>query len=106
MDAPAEEEFTARLQVGRWLRGPFLAVAVLVRNVVLVFVTLGFGWDLNLLAPTWVVVSRRATGEEVGRLTAGRFAGDGERLLAEVEVSLKEMSAEEFLSNWDLLDAT
>lgn len=99
----AEDEFAVRLQVGRLLRGPLLAVAVLARNVVLVLVTFGFGgWDLDRLAPTWVVVYRRATLEEVGRLAGGRLAGDGERLFAEVEASLSALSVEEFLSEWEL----
>lgn len=102
MAALAVEEFGVRLQVGRLLRGPLLGVAVAVRNLALFVVTLGSGSYDDLLAPAWVVVYRLLSFEEVGRLAAGRYAGEGERLLAEVEASLTALSAEDFLTEWEL----
>jgi hypothetical protein len=64
--AAADEVFEARLQVGRVLRGPLLAVAVTLRVMVVSLLTAS--WAGEWLAPAWVVVSLKGTNAEVGRL--------------------------------------
>ena len=55
MTVTADEVFTLRLQVGRFLPLPLLAPAVALRELVLSMV-LGGGLT-GLVAPAWVVVS-------------------------------------------------
>ncbi len=96
----AGDVFEVRLQVGRVLRGPLLAVAVALRVIVVSLLTAS--WAGGWLAPAWVVVSRKGTGEVVGRLSAGREPGAGEALLDEVQASMCDKTVEEFLRRWDL----
>ena len=100
VEGPASTVFTARLQVGRRLRNPLLAAAVVLRNVALGLATAS--WWSDLLAPAWVVIGRSDTGAEVARLFAGRKAGAGEELLARVEQTIRVLSAEDFLRYWHL----
>ncbi len=86
---PASASYTARLQVGRLVSNPLLAIVVMLRTLLLMLVT--GSWDSGP-ALAWVVLQRRETGTEVGRLSAGRQAGAGEHLLAAVEDSLREMA--------------
>ncbi|MCW2543478.1 MAG: hypothetical protein JWM40_1030 [Frankiales bacterium] len=99
----AAEEYAARLQVGRLLTGSALSAVVAVRNLATGLVSGGLA-DIDAVAPAWVVVSRRADGKEVGRLTAGREAGAGEGLLASVTESMQQLSPQEFLLQWHLGD--
>ncbi len=101
VEALAEEVFAARLQVGRFLRGWPLAAANAVRGLAVAVASLGFS-DGGDAAPSWVVISRRADGKEVGRLSAGRDSGSGEYLLASVQSSLATLTEEEFLRWWHL----
>ncbi len=100
-EAPAGDVFEVRLQVGRVLRGPLLAVAVALRVIVVSLLTAS--WAGDWLAPAWVVVSRKGTREVVGRISAGREPGAGERLLDEVQASMSDKTVGEFLHRWDLL---
>jgi len=97
----AEEVFTVRLQVGRVLGGWPLAAASALRGLAVAVVSLGLS-DGGLVAPSWVVISRRGDGKEVGRLSAGRDPSSGERLLASAQSSLATLTAEEFLRRWHL----
>lgn len=107
-DPRAAQMYEARLQVGRRLTGWSLAVVVALRNLgrnTLSAATLGAlgGVDVTTwLAPSWVVVTCRDTGEEVARLPAGRDAGAGEALMAELKRSLSEMSVDDFRLRWDI----
>ncbi len=101
MEARAEEVLAARLQVGRVLHGWPLAFANALRGLVVAVVSLGFS-DGGVAAPSWVVISRRDDGTEVGRLSAGREPGSGEYLLASVQSSLAALTTEAFLRRWDL----
>ncbi len=47
------------------MKDPLLAIVVVLRNLPLMIVTLGF-WDgMDFLAPAWVVVLRRSDGAVV-----------------------------------------
>lgn len=98
----AVDQYSARLQVGRRLKGPLLGGVVLARNLALVAASLGFWWDLNYLAPTWVVVTRTDDGRVVGKIAAGRGAGDGEAALAVVMSDLAGCEVNEFVRRYDL----
>lgn len=96
----AEDVLEARLQVGRFLRGPLLTLAVALRVLFWSLVTAE--WAGDWVAPAWVVVSLRGSGKEVGRIPAGRDDGAGEHLLAAVQASLAEKTLAEFLQAWHL----
>ena len=94
--ASAAHSLVLDLQVGRRLRGRLLALVVLLREVPLAWVGLG-GVGL---APAWVVVRERSTGEEVLRISAGRGAGAGEQLLSAMQREAVELDRECFLERW------
>ncbi len=101
MESRAADVFSAHLQVGRWLKDPLLAIVVVLRNLPLVIVTLGF-WDgTGLLAPAWVVVLRRADGTVVRKIPAGRAEGAGEEELAAVQADLQSLDVHAFLARHD-----
>ena len=52
--------------------------------------------------PAWVVVQEKATGRVIGRVSAGRTAGVGERLLASMQADAKSLPAYEFRARWRL----
>jgi hypothetical protein len=92
---------SAHLQVGRWLKDPLLGIVVVLRNLPLMIVTLGF-WDgTDLLAPAWVVVLRKSDGAVVDKIWAGRAAGAGEAELAAVQADLQSLDVQEFLDRRD-----
>lgn len=99
-ETAAGDVFEARLQVGRVLRGPLLALAVALRVIVVSLLTAS--WAGEWLAPAWVVVLRKDTREEVGRISAGREPGAGEGLLDAVQTSLSDKTVGEFLLEWEL----
>lgn len=99
----ASVHYSAHLQVGRRLKGRLLAVAVLLRNLILVAATFGFLWDVEHLAPAWVVVTQKGDGRVVGKFAAGRWAGQGERLLDEVNEDLAVMPVASFRQKYPAL---
>jgi hypothetical protein len=96
----AAEAWSLRLQVGRRLRGNWLALAVLLRKVPLALLQTGL--DTDSLAPAWVVVEDRATGRTVGRVGCGRMVGAAERLLASMQTDAETMDTDEFRARWSL----
>ncbi len=83
------------------MKDPLLGIAVALRNLLLVIVTL-FYWDgTDLLAPTWVVVLRKSDGAVVAKIPAGRAAGAGEAELAAVQADLQSLDVQEFLDRRD-----
>lgn len=93
----AAEDFSAHLQVGRWLKDPLLAIVVVLRNLPLMILTVGF-WDgQDLLAPAWVVVLRKTDGAVVYKIPAGRSADAGEEKLEAVQADLESLDVQEFL---------
>lgn len=53
VERPATNVYSAHLQVGRRLKNPLLAAAVLLRHLGIAILTLGFsGFDADSLAPT------------------------------------------------------
>ena len=101
----ASDCYSAHLQVGRWLKGPLLAVAVSLRNLALSVATVGLWWDLDHLAPAWVVVTQKDNGRVLGQLAAGRDAGAGEALLAAVLRDLEACEADAFLHRYGLVSS-
>lgn len=95
---PAALSLSARLRRGRVLRGWPLVVAVGLRELPCAMLTLGESLHVTRVAPTWVVVEDRLSGEIVRRLPAGRVAGVGEQLLDQVRLELRERSREQFLA--------
>lgn len=94
----ASDAFDVELKVGRLLRGRALAAAVLLRNLVWVYLEP----TTELLAPSWVVVRDRRTGKKIGSLSAGREAGVGEALLRKVQESSLRLTPAAFLELWAL----
>ena len=88
--------YSAHLQVGRLLKDPVLALVVVLRNLPLMILTLGF-WDgTNCLAPSWVVVVRSSDGAVVYSVPAGRAADAGEEELAAVQSELDTLDVADF----------
>lgn len=85
-----------RLQVGRMLHGRLLALAVVLRALPLTLL----GGDDDAVAPAWVVVDDKATGETLWRVSAGRGFGAGEHLLEAMEADLSQMTETEFQEEW------
>ena len=100
----AADECSLRLQVGRRLRGRWLAAAVLLRGApaALLFQS---GVAADKLAPSWVIVEERTTGRILGRVAAGRDAGAGEHLLTCMQADSETMTMPEFRTSWDLRPA-
>lgn len=64
---------------------------------------LPFAWigiDGIGLAPAWVVVSDRRSGQLLRKVSAGRAHGSGEHLLARIREDAAVMSRAEFLATW------
>lgn len=95
---PAALSLRASLRRGRVLRGWPLAVAVGLRELPCALLSLGESLHVTRVAPTWVVVEDRLTGEVLRRLPAGRVAGAGEHLLEQVRLELREGTREQFLA--------
>jgi hypothetical protein len=98
----AIEDCSVRLQVGRRLRGKWLAAAVLLRNAPASTI---FGPSYDVLAPAWVVVEDRRTGRVLGRVSAGRKGGVGEHLLEIMQDDAESMTMSEFRDSWNLRPA-
>jgi len=94
---PASSCVDLRLQVGRRLLGRRLTLAVLLRNLPLV---LTGGMESEYVAPAWVVVSDRPSGDVVGVVRAGRAAGAGEEILQQMLVDAGHMALPELLTHW------
>jgi hypothetical protein len=99
--AVASDDYEARLQVGRWLKGPLLSAVVVVRNMVLGVASAGLS-DVEAVAPAWVVVTRRSDGRVVGKFAAGRDAGSGENELAAMQQYLETYSPDDFVRRFQL----
>ena len=99
--ALARDVYDVRLQVGRVLTGRLLAGVTALRGLLLSFVTGGME-GVDMVAPSWVVVSRQDDGTEVGRISAGREPGSGEHLVASVRASTAELDDAAFLERWSL----
>jgi hypothetical protein len=103
VEAPAGNIYSAHLQIGRRLRNPLLAIAVLLRHLGIVILTLGWwGFDADALAPAWVVLVRHADGKVVKKIAAGRDAGAGEAELAAVLDDLEALAVEDFRRRYGL----
>jgi hypothetical protein len=87
----------AHLRSGRLLRGWPLALAVALRDLPCAVLTVGESLSRPGVAPSWVVVEDRGSGEVVLRLPAGRAAGSGAWLLEQVRLELRTRTREEFL---------
>ena len=87
----------AHLRVGRLLRGWPLALVVALRDLPCAVFTAGTSLDVAPVAPSWVVVEDRGTGQVLMRLPAGRSAGAGAALLDEVQAELRTRTREDFL---------
>jgi hypothetical protein len=92
----ASDAYRLRLQVGRFFRGKVLTALVVLRDLPLTFLGGGGG-----VAPAWVVVEDRVTGERRWRVRAGRGLGVGEHLLASMEEDLRRITAAEFEQTWN-----
>jgi hypothetical protein len=95
---PAALSLRAHLRHGRLLKGWPLAFAVGLRELPCAMLTLGESLHVARVAPTWVVVEDRLSGEVVRRLPAGRVAGAGELLLDQVRLELRAGTREQFLA--------
>lgn len=96
-DEPAERSLTVSLQVGRGLPPVLLGLAVAVRNLVLILISMGV---VDYVAPAWVLVRDTATGTILLRLSAGREPGVGEHLLQVLSADLPRLSRSDFLATW------
>ncbi len=98
-DALADDLFTARLQVGRFLPLPLQVPIVLVRQLIgsLVFQSVD-----TYVAPAWVIVTRKDDGSRVGRIPAGREYGVGDELLRLVQDSMRRLDPDAFFSRYHL----
>lgn len=106
VETPAINVYSAHLQVGRRLKNPLLAAAVLLRHLGTAILTLGFGgFDADSLAPTWVVVVRTADHKVVKKIAAGRYAGAGKAELAAVLADLDVLTLGEFRRRYGLDEA-
>ena len=94
---PAALSLRAHLRVGRLLRGWPLALLVALRELPGAAVNAGTPLDVPSVAPSWVVIEDRGTGEVLLRLPAGRCAGSGPALLDEVQAELRARTREDFL---------
>ena len=92
----AADSLDCRLQVGRFLRGRLLALAVVLRELP----TILFDSGGDRVAPAWIVVSDRHNGADVLRVGAGRGAGVGELLLTTMQREAAVMERDEFLARW------
>ena len=88
----------AHLRTGRVLRGWPLAAVVALRELTCAVFTAGTSLDVPAVAPSWVLVEDRGTGERLLRLPAGRAAGAGAALLDQVQAELRGLSREDFLA--------
>jgi hypothetical protein len=95
MDGGAAETYRLRLQIGRFFRGRVLTLVVVLREAALSLLGDGAG-----VAPAWVVVEDRASGQRRWRVSAGRGIGVGEHLLATMEADQRRMTAAEFEQTW------
>jgi hypothetical protein len=103
VETPASNVYSAYLQVGRKLKNPLLAVAVLLRHLGMALLTLGVGgFDADSLAPTWVVLVHTADRKVVKKLAAGRDAGAGEGKLVAVLADLDVLAVGEFRRRYGL----
>ena len=96
---PAALTLRAHLRHGRLLKGWPLAAAVGLRELPCALLSLGESLHVARVAPAWVVVEDRLSGEVVRRLPAGRVAGVGEQLLAQIRLELREGTREQFLQS-------
>lgn len=87
----------AHVRSGRLLRGWPLALAVGLRDLPCALLTVGESLSRPGVAPSWVIVEDRGTGEVVRRLPAGRIPGAGGSLLAQVRLELRTRTRAEFL---------
>jgi len=94
---PAALSLRAHLRVGRLLRGWPLALVVAMRELPCAVFTAGTSLDVPAVAPSWVLIEDRGTGEQLLRLPAGRAAGAGAVLLDEVQAELRMRSRQDFL---------
>ncbi len=94
--ASASESLDLTLQVGQVLRGRLLALAVLLRELPLVY----FSTADSRVAPAWIVVRDRQDGTEVLRVRAGRELGAGELILSAMSREAGQMDRETFLERW------
>ena len=94
---PAALTLRAHLRHGRLLKGWPLAAAVGLRELPCALLTLGESLHVARVAPAWVVVEDRLSGQVVRRLPAGRVAGAGEQLLEQVRLELREGTRSHFL---------
>lgn len=94
---PAALTLRAHLRVGRLLRGWPLALVVALRDLPCAVFTAGTSLDVPAVAPSWVVVEDRGSGEVLLRLPAGRSAGAGPALLDEVQAELRSLTRADFL---------
>jgi hypothetical protein len=78
------------------LHGRLLGLAVFLRT----FVLMVLGGDADAVAPAWVVVKDRGTGETCWRVSAGRGYGTGEHLLNAMEADLSHMTEAAFQMEW------
>ena len=97
MTVTAADTFSLRVQVGRFLIGYFLGLAVALRE--LAFGILLQGGVPGYLAPAWVVVDD-ATGKTVLKVPAGREANAGPELLADMQRSAAFMAPDHFIERW------
>jgi hypothetical protein len=95
---PAALSLRAHLRSGRLLRGWPLALVVALRDVPCAVLTGGSSLSSPAVAPSWVVVEDRGSGEVLRRLPAGRAADAGATLLAHVQAELRGRSRQEFLA--------
>jgi hypothetical protein len=95
---PAALSLRASLRRGRVLSGWPLAVAVALRELPCALLSLGESLHVTRVAPGWVVVEDRLSGEVLRRIPVGRVAGAGEHLLDQVRIELRERTREEFLA--------
>lgn len=93
MTRTAAETYVLRLQVGRVLPRPLLAVAVALRELALS--TALQGGLTGLAAPAWVVVTEGTV--VVLRVPAGREPEAGPELLAEMRTAAGLLGPEQFL---------
>jgi len=94
---PAALSLRAHLRRGRVLTGRPLALAVVLRELPCALLSLGESLHVTRVAPAWVVVEDRLSGQVVRRLPAGRLAGAAEQLLDQVRIELRESTREQFL---------
>lgn len=100
----AADHYVLQLQVGRFLRGKWLILAILLREIPLMVASSSSG-SSGLVAPSWVLINSRSTGQLVARVAAGREAGAGSQLLAAMQRDAGLLSANVFLDKWTERDS-